>query len=167
MSDNKEKEKPGDSGGKWTLLQYAITAIGVAIAAVTLVFGYIVYMAINGSPVAIGMMIILLVLLVLLVGAIIVWGTLWINQGQDERSGAQLLKVMQYSQLTSGSNQWGGNPQWQAQLNEVFKALQQGEKARQEQLKTQALIEKRPQIAPVASDDPGDYLEIDGLEVKL
>lgn len=161
-ADNSKEQTP--VGGAWQLWQYVIFALAAAIVAITAFLGYIVYMAISGNLIAGAILLIIGVLVVGLAFAFIVWATMWVNQRQDERAGAQMIKVMQYSQLSQGQ-------EWQEKMQALmsgYNAAQAKAKADQQQLKLQEMIDKRPQLVDRtqrASDD--NYLEIDDIEVDI
>lgn len=163
-ADNSKEQTP--ASGAWQLWQYVIFAIAAAIVAVTAFLGYIVYMAIEGNLIAGGILLILGVLLVGSFFAFVVWATMWVNQRQDERAGAQMMKVMQYSQLSQGQD-------WQMKMQALmsgYNAAQAKAKADQQQLKLQEMIDKRPQLMDLTPKNDGaddDYLEIDNIEVDI
>lgn len=161
-ADNSKEEK-STAGGMWQLWQYMILAIAAAIVAIVSLLGYITYSAIQGNLIAGAILLTLLVLLVGMAFSFIVWATMWVNQRQDERAGAQMIKVMQYSQLAQGQD-------WQQKFQVLaagYNVAQAKAKADIQQLKVHELETKQPQLAPVGKSDEGDYLEIDGLEVSL
>lgn len=156
MSETKPTEKRQTS-----VFEYILAFVGLAILAIFLVIGMVLYYAIQGNNIAIGIVIGLGVIVVFFLGGVMAWATMFVNQKQDERAANQQYKItqlmMQQQQLAAGQ---GWIEQMKA-LAEGHKMTVQRERATQEQEKTRRLIVEKPEIV----DSP--LLDISELEVDL
>jgi TM2 domain-containing membrane protein YozV len=159
MSDN---SKPTSKEGRQTsVFEYILAFVGLSILAVFLVIGMVLYYAIQGNNIAIGIVIGLGVIVVFFLGGVMAWATMAVNQKQDERAANQQYKItqlmMQQQQLAAGQ---GWIEQMKA-LAEGHKMSTQRERATQEQEKTRRLFVTKPEI------DESPLLDISELEVDL
>ena len=157
-----ENSKPTSKEGRQpSILEYILAFVGLSILAVFLVIGMVLYYAIQGNNIAIGIVIGLGVIVVFFLGGVMAWATMAVNQKQDERAANQQYKItqlmMQQQQLAAGQ---GWIEQMKA-LAEGHKMSAQRERATQEQEKTRRLIiENEPTRIPA-------MLDISELEVDL
>ncbi len=159
MSENNKPTSPEKR--QTSVFEYILAFAGLAILAIFLVIGMVLYYAIAGNSIAIGIVIGLGVIVVFFLGGVMAWATMAVNQKQDERAANQQYKItqlmMQQQQLAAGQ---GWIEQMKA-LAEGHKMTVQREKATQEQEKTRRLIIEKPET----SDSP--LLDISELEVDL
>lgn len=155
-----ENSKPTEKR-QTSVFEYILAFVGLAVLAIFLVVGMVLYYAIDGNSIAIGIVIGLGVIVVFFLGGVMAWATMFVNQKQDERAANQQYKItqlmMQQQQLASGQ---GWIEQMKA-LAEGHKMTVQREKATQEQEKTRRLIIEKPE----PSENP--LLDISELEVDL
>jgi uncharacterized membrane protein YhiD involved in acid resistance len=159
MSENSKPTSPEKR--QTSVFEYILAFAGLAILAIFLVIGMVLYYAIAGNSIAIGIVIGLGVIVVFFLGGVMAWATMAVNQKQDERAANQQYKItqlmMQQQQLAAGQ---GWIEQMKA-LAEGHKMTVQREKATQEQEKTRRLI--------IEKSEPVDnlLLDISELEVDL